>query len=112
MAHQLGQDAALALLSAAAFGSSGVFAASLLTAGWSRGAAVTARLAIAAVVLTAPAVPALRGRWALLRRDAGTVALFGLAAVAGCRLCCSSAVQHLDVGVAVVRWDELRAARR
>lgn len=53
---------ALALVSAAAFGTSGSFAASLLDAGWSPGAAVTARIGVAALVLTVPALIQLRER--------------------------------------------------
>ena len=58
----------LALLSAATFGTSGTFASSLIEAGWSPAAAVTARISLAALLLTVPAVLQLRGRWALLRR--------------------------------------------
>jgi drug/metabolite transporter (DMT)-like permease len=92
----------LALASAAFFGSSGAFASSLLAAGWTPGAAVTARVAVAALVLTLPAVLALRGRVGQLRRAGGTIALYGVFAVAGAQLCYFNAVQHLPVAVAML----------
>lgn len=93
---------ALALVSAASFGTSGSFAASLLDAGWSPGAAVTARIGAAALVLTVPAVIQLRGRWALLRRNAGLLVLFGVLAVAGAQLFFFNAVERVPVGVAIL----------
>jgi drug/metabolite transporter (DMT)-like permease len=113
---------ALAILSAATFGTSGTFAASLLDAGWTPGAAVTARIAVAAVVLTVPAIVQLRGRWSVLRRSARTIAAYGLIAVAGCQLFYFNAVAHMSVGVAllleylgivvVVGWLWLRHGQR
>ena len=102
VAARSSRGVALALLSAATFGSSGAVAASLLQAGWSAGAAVFFRLAVAAVALTVPALLALRGRWELLRRRAGAVVVFGVMAVAGCQVCYFNAVQHLSVGVALL----------
>ena len=112
----------LALFSAAAFGTSGAFATSLVQAGWTPGAAVAARLVVAALALTAPALDALRGRWSLLRRGAGTATAYGLIAVAGCQLCYFNAVSTLSVGVAllleylgsllVVGWLWMRHAQR
>jgi drug/metabolite transporter (DMT)-like permease len=93
---------ALALLSGAAFGTSGVLAKSLLGAGWSPGAAVTARISIAALVLLLPALRALDGRWADLRRSAPLVVTYGLVAVAGCQVFYFNAVQTLSVGVALL----------
>jgi drug/metabolite transporter (DMT)-like permease len=113
---------ALAVLSAATFATSGSFATSLIDAGWTPGAAVTARIVAAALMLTVPALFQLRGRWAQLRRSAGPVAAFGLIAVAGCQLCYFNAVQRLSVGVAllleylgvilVVLWMWLRHSQR
>lgn len=91
-----------ALLSAATFGTSGTFASSLMSAGWSPAAVVTTRIALAAVLLTGPALIALQGRWALLRRSAGPAVVFGLVAVAGCQLFYFNAVERLDVGVALL----------
>lgn len=92
----------LAVLSAAAFGTSGSFAGSLLAAGWSPGAAVTVRIAVAAGVLTMPALLQLRGRWTLLRRNAGMIVLFGVLAVAGAQLFFFLAVDRVPVGVAIL----------
>jgi drug/metabolite transporter (DMT)-like permease len=120
--HTPGAGLALALLSAATFGTSGTFGSALIEAGWSPAAAVTARISLSALLLTVPAVLQLRGRWALLRRDAVPVAMFGLIAVAGCQLFYFSAIQRLPVGVAllleylgvllVVGWLWLRHGQR
>ena len=117
-----GPGLALALVSAATFGTSGAFASSLIGAGWSPAAAVITRLAVAALVLTVPAVLQLRGRWSLLRRGAGRVAAFGLVAVAGCQLFYFNAIARMPVGVAllleylgpvlVVGWLWLRHGQR
>ena len=97
-----GAGLALALLSAAAFGTSGTFAAALIDAGWSPGAAALARIAIAAVILTVPAVVQLRGQWGLLRRSASRVTVYGLLAVAGAQWCYFNAVARIPVGVAIL----------
>ncbi|MDX6338690.1 MAG: hypothetical protein QOG05_6030 [Streptosporangiaceae bacterium] len=109
-------------MSAAAFGTSGAFASSLIGAGWSPGAAVLARITLAAVMLTIPALVQLRGRWIVLRRAAPRVAAFGLAGVAGCQLFYFNAVATMPVGVAllleylgsvlVVGWLWVRHAQR
>jgi drug/metabolite transporter (DMT)-like permease len=92
----------LALLSAATFGTSGSFARSLIEAGWSPGAAVAARISLAALVLALPAAIVMRGRWPALRRSLGAVTAYGLVAVAGCQVFFFNAVQHLSVGVALL----------
>ena len=112
----------LALTSAAAFGTSGSFADALMATGWTPGAVVTARILLAAVVLTPIALVQARGRWRRLRASAGLVGLYGLVAVAGCQLAFFNAVDHLDVGVAllleylgivlVVLWVWLRHGQR
>ena len=112
----------LAIVSAATFGTSGTFATSLIHAGWSPGAAVLARIAAAALILTGPAVVALRGRWGQLRRGFPRVAGYGLFAVAGAQLCYFNAIQRIPIGVAllleylgvllVVGWMWLRHAQR
>jgi drug/metabolite transporter (DMT)-like permease len=117
-----GAGLALAVLSAATFGTSGTFASSLIDAGWSPAAAVLTRIAVSAVILTVPALLQLRGRWALLRRRAGRVAAYGLVAVAGCQLFYFNAIQRMPVGVAllleylgavlVVGWLWLRHGQR
>jgi drug/metabolite transporter (DMT)-like permease len=113
---------ALAVLSAATFGTSGAFASALIDAGWSPAAAVLARLVTAALMLTIPAMIQLRGRWALLRRNAGKVAAYGLIAVAGCQFFYFNAIAKMPVGVAllleylavvlVVGWLWLRHGQR
>ena len=113
---------ALAVASAATFGTSGTFAASLIGAGWSPAAAVTARITVSALVLTIPALIQLRGQWALLRRGAGQLAAYGLVAVAGCQVCYFSAIARMPVGIAllleylgiigVVGWLWLRHGQR
>lgn len=117
-----GAGLALALLSAAAFSTSGTFGTALISAGWSPGAAVLARMAVAALVLTAPAVLRLRGQWAVLRRGAGRVAAYGLFAVAAPQVCYFNAVARISVGLAllleylgvvlVVAWLWLRRGQR
>jgi drug/metabolite transporter (DMT)-like permease len=112
----------LALLSAASFGTAGPLGSALLRAGWSPAAAVTARIALAALLLTGPALVSLRGRWAMLRRQAGQVAGYGLVAVAGAQFAYFSAVQRIPVGIAlmleylgvvlVVAWLWLRHGQR
>jgi drug/metabolite transporter (DMT)-like permease len=92
----------MALVSAAAFGTSGVVARSLLDTGWTPGAVVTMRIAVAAVLLLPVTLVALRGRWGLLRSQAGVVLGYGALAVAGAQLAYFSAIQHLSVGVALL----------
>ncbi len=92
----------LALLSAITFATSGTFARPLITGEWSAVAVVIARVGIAALVLAVPAVLALRGRWAVLRRNAGSVVLFGLLGVATAQACFFNAVRYLPVGVALL----------
>lgn len=97
-----GWGLALGLVSAAAFGTSGTFATSLIDAGWSPAAGVLARVAIAALVLTGPALVLLRGRWALLRRHAWRTIAFGLVGVAAVQVCYFNAIQRMPVGIALL----------
>ena len=113
---------ALALVSAATFGSSGAFATSLLDACWSPGAAVSVRVLVAAAVLAVPALLQLRGRRGQLRAGWPTLVIYGVAAVAGAQLCYFMAIEHLSVAVAllleysgallVVGWLWLRGGER
>ena len=102
MQQRAGAGLGLAVVSAATFGTSGTFAASLLEAGWTPGAAVTARVLIAALALTVPALLLLRGQWGRLRRGSRGVTVYGLVAVAGCQLAYFNAVQTLSVAVALL----------
>lgn len=92
----------LALVSAAAFATSGVFGKALFQAGWTPAAAITARIGVAALALGVPAALAMRGRWHLLRRNLRTVALYGMTGVTGCQLFYFLAVERLSVGVALL----------
>ena len=92
----------IAVVSAATFGTSGTFGTSLLDAGWTPATAVLARVSLAALIMTVPAVLALRGRWGLLRRSAGTAVAYGLVGVAGCQVCYFYAISQMPVGVALL----------
>jgi drug/metabolite transporter (DMT)-like permease len=110
-----------AVVTAAAFGTSGPFAKALLTTGWSSGAIVLLRVGIAALVLAVPAVVACRGRRSVVRANLPVILVFGLVAVAGCQVAYFNAVGRLSVGVAllleysgtvlVVLWVWLRSRR-
>ncbi len=112
----------LAVVSAATFGTAGVFGTALLSSGWSPAAAVAMRIGIAALVLTIPAVAQLRGRSALLWRATPGIAVYGIMAVACPQLFFFNALEHLSVGVAllleysgtllVVLWVWLRHGHR
>jgi drug/metabolite transporter (DMT)-like permease len=102
VASRSGAGLGLALLSAASFSTAGSFARSLAVAGWSPGAAVVARVGVAAVLLAVPALVAMRGRWGALRRTGMMVVLYGLVAVAGGQVCFFNALEHLSVGVALL----------
>lgn len=117
-----GTGLVLALVSASSFGLSGALARGLIETGWSAGALVLARIGVAALVVLPFALVALRGRWAVLRRHAGLVTLYGAVAVAGAQFCYFSAVQYMQVGpailieytapAAVVIWMWLRHGQR
>jgi drug/metabolite transporter (DMT)-like permease len=91
-----------AVVSAASFGLSGSLGSGLMDAGWSSGSAVAARVLVAAAVLLPAAIAQLRGRWSLLRGHLGTLLGYGLVAVAGAQLAYFNAVQHMQVGVALL----------
>lgn len=105
MTHDTGRTASglgLAVASAASFALSGPFARGLLEAGWTPAAAVAVRVLVAALVLVPVAVVALRGRWGLLRRNAGLVVAYGLVPVAGTQLAYFTAVGYMEVGAALL----------
>jgi drug/metabolite transporter (DMT)-like permease len=111
-----------ALVSAASFALSGPLARGLIDVGWSPGAVVLARIAIAALVVAPLAARALRGRWGLLRRNRRIVLLYGAVPVAGTQFAYFSAVAAMDVGpallieytapAAIVVWLWLRRGER
>ncbi|WP_309504945.1 MULTISPECIES: EamA family transporter [Nocardioides] len=119
---RLASGLGFALLSASAFGMSGALARELLGTGWSAGAIVLVRVGIAAVVVLPFGLASLRWRWVLLRRNAWVMLVYGALAVAGAQFCYFSAVQHMQVGpallieytapAAVVVWLWLRHGQR
>ncbi|MGX1792561.1 EamA family transporter [Microbacterium sp. NPDC055312] len=112
----------VAVGAAFAFGMSGAWARGLIDAGWTPGAAVTARIWVAALVLLVPTLVSLRGRWRLVRRNAGMIITYGLLAVTATQLFYFQAVAVMDVGiallieytapVAVVLWLWMRRGER
>ena len=91
-----------AIGSAFTFGMSGPFAKSLMEAGWSPTAAVTARLAGGALVMAVFAT-VVKPDWVReARAHARTVVAYGLVPIAGAQLCYYNAVAHLSVGVALL----------
>jgi drug/metabolite transporter (DMT)-like permease len=88
--------------SAFAFGSSGPFAKSLMEAGWSPTAAVTARLAGGALVMAIFATIVKPDWLREAMQHAKTVVAYGLIPIAGAQLCYYNAVSHLSVGVALL----------
>jgi drug/metabolite transporter (DMT)-like permease len=119
---RLASGLVFAVVSAATFGMSGALARGLLDTGWSPGAVVFVRVGLAAVMVTPLGLIALRGRWRLLRRNAGLIAVYATVAVAGAQFCYFSAVAHMQVGpallieftapAAVVVWLWLRHGQR
>ena len=103
-AGRAGQGAGigLGLLSAMCFGTSGTFGAALIGAGWSPAGAVLARVVVAALALTVPALFALRGQWSLLRRSWRQVVGYGLVGVAACQVCYFNAIARMDVGISIL----------
>jgi drug/metabolite transporter (DMT)-like permease len=88
--------------SAFAFGSSGPFAKSLMEAGWSPTAAVTARLAGGALVMAIFATIVKPDWFREALQHGKTVVAYGLIPIAGAQLCYYNAVAHLSVGVALL----------
>lgn len=97
-----GTGLTLGLMSAAAFGTSGTFGSALISSGWSPAAAVFARVAVAALVLTGPALVQLRGRWGLLRRWGWRTVAYGVFGVATCQLGYFNAISRMPVGIALL----------
>jgi drug/metabolite transporter (DMT)-like permease len=84
------------------FGTSGTFGSALIGSGWSPAGAVLARVCVAALALTVPAVLTLRGRWSLLRGSARQVIIYGLVGVAACQVCYFNALARMDVGISIL----------
>ena len=92
----------IGLVSAMCFGTSGSFGTALIGAGWSPAGAVFARVLVAALALTVPAVLALRGRWRVLLRSAWQVTVYGLVGVAACQVCYFNAIARMPVGISIM----------
>ncbi len=113
---------AFAVLSAAAFGTSGTFGSSLIAAGWTPPLVILIRIGLGALILAIPTALSLRGRWSLVWSSRRTVVLYALLAVASAQVFYFYAVQRLSVGVAlmleylgvilVVVWMWLRHGQR
>lgn len=119
---QTGSGLLLAGIAATSMALSGAVARGMMDAGWSSGAAVTARIIIGALVLAPLAVRQLDGRWRLLLKAWPTLLVYGLVAVVVCQLAYFNAIAHMQVGVAllveyvspvlVVGWLWLRHQQR
>lgn len=115
----LGWTAAIA--SACAFGTAGAFAKPLLASGWSAGAVVAIRLALAAIILLIPGLLALRGRWRLLLSHWRPLLAYGVFGGATAQVAFFNAVQYVPVALGllleylgilfVVAWVALRDRR-
>ncbi|HWV77314.1 MAG TPA: DMT family transporter [Isoptericola sp.] len=118
----LGTGLALAVVSAVTFSLSGPLAAGLFATGWSPGAVVLVRVAVGAVVVLPFGVVALRGDWSPVRRNVRLLLAYGALGVAATQFCYFAAVQHMQVGpallieysspAAVVAWLWLRHGQR
>lgn len=92
----------LALLAAAAFGTSGPFVKPLLDAGWSPAAAVAVRAGAGGLVLLIPALIALNGRYRMLAAAWKLILVYGLIAVIGAQVFYFAAITTLPVGIALL----------
>lgn len=93
---------ALGVAAGLAFGVGGVFVKPLLESGWSPGAAVLARISIAAVILAVPGLVALHGDLRPLWRARWTVLLFGLIAVAGVQFFFYASLERIPVSLTLL----------
>jgi drug/metabolite transporter (DMT)-like permease len=93
---------ALGLAAGLAFGAGGVFVKPLLEAGWSPGAAVLARISIAAALLVVPALISLRFDLRPLWRARWTVLLYGIVAVAGVQFAFYASLERIPVSMTLL----------
>lgn len=100
--RQVGSGFVAVIVSSLFFSTSGTFAKALLVTGWSPLAVVTIRVGGAALLLLPWTVISLRGRWRELGGQFGLVLAYGLFAVTAAQLGYFAAVEHLDVGVALL----------
>lgn len=111
----------MAVASALAFSSSGPLVKPLLEDGWSLGAVLFVRIAVAALVLSPFLVRRLLRERGFVRRHGLALVAFGLIPVVGCQLFYFSAMQRMPVAVALliqylapvmlVAWVWLRTRR-
>jgi drug/metabolite transporter (DMT)-like permease len=102
MTHDMRLGLTAAVLASIAFGFSGTFASGLLDSGWSPAAVVVVRVLLGGTVLALPAYVALRGRFSLLRAEAPLVLSYGVICVGFTQLAYFSAVDHMEVGIALL----------
>jgi drug/metabolite transporter (DMT)-like permease len=113
---------ALAVASAVTFSLSGPLAKGLFDAGWSTGGVLLARTGLGALLLAPFALAVLRHRWHVVGRSLRLIGAYALFAVCGAQFAYLSAVQHMQVGpallieytapAAVVLWMWLRHGQR
>ena len=101
-AARLSAGLMFAVLSAVSFGLAGALGRGLIETGWSAGAITLVRVSLGAAALTPFALAALRGRWGVLRGNLGLLSAYGVVAVAAAQFCYFSAVQHMQVGPAIL----------
>lgn len=99
---RIGLGIVLGLTASASFATSGPFARPLLEAGWTPGAAVFWRVAIASAALLPFGLVALRRQWSALRSDWPLVLAFGALAVATPQLFFFAAVDRMSVAIALL----------
>ena len=92
----------LAVLSAAAFGTSGTFVKPLFDAGWTPGAGSLVRTLAAGLILLVPTLRTMRGRWASIRRQWVGIVVFGAIGIAGTQTSYFVAVSRIPVGTALM----------
>jgi drug/metabolite transporter (DMT)-like permease len=93
---------ALGLAAGLAFGAGGVFVKPLLESGWSPGAAVLARISVAAVILAVPGLIALRFDLRPLWQARWTVLVYGLVAVAGVQFAFYASLERIPVSTTLL----------
>jgi len=93
---------ALGLAAGLAFGAGGVFVKPLLESGWSPGAAVLARISVAALILAVPGLIALRFDLRPLWRAKWTVLVYGLVAVAGVQFFFYASLERIPVSTTLL----------
>lgn len=99
---RIGLGGVLGLAASLAFATSGTFARPLFSAGWTPGAAVFWRVALAALVMLPIGIWVMRGRLRAVVAEWRTLAAFGALAVAVAQLGYFAAVTRVSVGVALL----------